>query len=935
MDPITGFLINLIIGIVLSAASTLLKQAFAPKEQKSTGTRGSAQVGGKVPQYFLVGTVGEPGKFEDGGEWGNDGEVPNAFTTDVHSFGDLPITGLSGLFVNGVKVAIPATGAVDQGYPVADLSGKFWWKFYDGNQTTADAFLVSKFGAKAERPWTSDKIGRGLPYLVTTALWDEGLWTAFPKIMGEFQGIKLYDPREDSTAGGSGSQRWADQSTWAFSDNNMVIIYNIERGIYYDGAKVWGGSATEAQLPYDVWAAAMDACDEPVTLEAGGTEKRFRAGRRINLNERPADVIKELLIGANSRICHASDGTIYPLVGVPDEPDGAFSDADVLATEPLGSIPFPNLDSIINGATATYREPTQAWEDKETAPYYRSDLETEDDGRLQVEGLDLGTTFSGTQAQRIIKAVVEEGRRFKTHVVALPPEYAQFRPLQVLAWTSERFDYAAKLFLITARTRSPWGPVVFGLQEVDPADHNWTPETDEQPLSFAPVVTNRPAPQEVSGFYVEPISGIVGYDAFWSAPSVAVDVDFVRIAHRLPGETEARWTGLIPRPQLLAGSGRVLQALIPGAIFEVQIQYLPKSGRATIESDWMAVEIADVRIGPDDLTDELNEVFDNVQDFIDTQLPAITAELSSIQAQLADIAAAPDYDNGVDYAAGAIVKYDGGLYRMEVDAPAGTLPTDTDYWEKIGDYESIGEAVAALAAQITDTNSEVSAVEGRLVSSTQDLRRIHNALTVAAMLNAEQGSGQVMENADQLQASAAVSQSMQNEVSRIDGVTTAQAALIQVAQAAISVLQGAVLTKAEASALSALQAVVTDQSGVLTATATGVNLLKAALGGNSSDVNVKFEAQAAPSGYSARYAIRCSVSQDGAFRQASIFIDVPAATGGKTRIGFSADDTVFFDGSGNAIALINGDGEFRSANGAMIIDMLTGDLTSVGNFSYG
>ncbi|KRA42088.1 phage tail protein [Devosia sp. Root635] len=633
MDPITGFLINLIIGIVLSAASTLLKQAFAPKEQKSTGTRGSAQVGGKVPQYFLVGTVGEPGKFEDGGEWGNDGEVPNAFTTDVHSFGDLPITGLSGLFVNGVKVAIPATGAVDQGYPVADLSGKFWWKFYDGNQTTADAFLVSKFGAKADRPWTSDKIGRGLPYLVTTSLWDETLWTAFPKIMGEFQGIKLYDPRLDTTAGGSGSQRWDNPSTWAFSDNNAVIIYNIERGIYYDGAKVWGGSATEAQLPYDVWAAAMDACDEPVTLEAGGTEKRFRAGRRINLNERPADVIKELLIGANARISHASDGTIYVLVGVPDEPDGAFSDADVLASEPLGSIPFPNLDSIINGATATYREPLQAWEDKETAPYYRSDLETEDDGRRQVEGLDLGTTFSGTQAQRIIKAVVEEGRRFKTHVVALPPEYAQFRPLQVLAWTSERFDYSAKLFLITARTRTPWGQVVFGLQEIDPADHDWTPGTDEQPLSFAPVVTNRPAPQEVSGPSVAPVPGELAYDVFWSAPSVAVDVDFVRISHRVPPETDSQYTVVVPKPDLLTGSARIPVPLsLSGETIEVQIEYIALSGREMVASAWMEVTIGVVGIGPGDLTDEVN----NSRAWASRTIEQIMADSDAMLALLGD-----------------------------------------------------------------------------------------------------------------------------------------------------------------------------------------------------------------------------------------------------------------------------------------------------------
>lgn len=638
-----NFIIQIIVGVVLSIASSLLQQAFAPKPQEQkrrTGTRGSAQVGGKVPQYFLVGTIGEPGKFEDGAEWGNDGEVPNAFATDVHSFGDLPITNMVGLFVNGVWVSIPATGAVAQGYPVASLNGKFWWKFYDGEQTSADAFLVDKFGAKADRPWTADKIGRGIPYLITTSLWDESLWTNFPTIMGEFQGIKLYDPRQDSTDGGSGSQRWADPSTWAFSDNSMVIIYNIERGIHYNptkpdgspattlGAKVWGGSATAAQLPYDVWAAAMDACDEPVALVGGGTEKRFRAGLRINLNERPADVIKELLIGANSRISHAADGTIYVLVGVPDEADGAFTDADVLATEPLGSIPFPNLDSIINGATATYREPSQAWEDKETAPYYRSDLEAEDDGRRQVEGLDLGTTFSGTQAQRVIKAVIEEGRRFKTHVVALPPEYAQFRVLQALAWTSDRFDYSAKLFLITARTVTPWGQVVLGLQEIDPADHNWTPGTDEQPLSFAPVVTNRPAPQEVSGFYVEPAIALddqgrprrPAIDAFWDSTSVTVDVRFVRVSVRLLGSTANEWDGVIPRPQLLEGAARLTQAIWPNTTYEVQIQYLPESGRPTVESLWLEVTTPDVKLGPLDVVYgdiDLDELGEQIEGYFD------------------------------------------------------------------------------------------------------------------------------------------------------------------------------------------------------------------------------------------------------------------------------------------------------------------------------
>lgn len=645
-----NFIIQIIVGVLLSVASTLLQQAFAPKtqdQQRRTGTRGSTQIGGKVPQYFLVGTVGEAGKLEYRNAWGESDGVPNAYLTNVTSFGDLPVSDLVGLYVNGVRVTLTETGAVAQGYPVADLNGKFWWKFFDGTQTTADSYLVDKFGGDADRAWVTDMVGVGVPYLITTALWDETLWTSFPTVLGEFQGIKLYDPRMDTTAGGSGAQRWDDQSTWAFSDNNMVIIYNIERGIYYDGAHVWGGKKTAAELPYAAWAAAMDACDETVTLDAGGSEKRFRAGRRIALNERPGDVIKELLIGCNGRITHCADGTVYPLVGVPSEADGAFSDADVLATEPLGSIPFPNLDGIINGATATYREPEQAWEDKETAPYLRSDLETEDDGRQQIEGLDLGTTFSGTQAQRIIKAIIEEGRRFRRHVVALPPEFAQFRPLQVLAWTSDRFDYSAKLFLITARTVSPWGQVVFGLQEIDPADHDWNPATDEQPLSFAPVVTNRPAPQEVSGFSLAPVTEIdsngydrrVGYDAFWSSASVTVDVEFVRISHRLVGDTLPRWVGLVPRPNLLNGEGRVTDGTIPGEIHEVQIQYLAASGRETVASGWLQVTVPTLPDAVDIQVTQLGQELKNAHGLVTgtdpTDIPARLEELRAYAAELA------------------------------------------------------------------------------------------------------------------------------------------------------------------------------------------------------------------------------------------------------------------------------------------------------------
>ena len=234
MDPITGFIVNLIVGVVLSLASTLLQQAFAPKP-KSAGSRSSVEIGGRVPQYFLMGTVAEAGKREYRNTTGSSGDTPNAYLVEVLSFGDLPITAMTKLFVNGVEEPVSNTGHVTQGYPTTgDKAGKLWIEFRDGTETTANSFLLTRFGGDADRPWLSDMIGRGVPQVIWTAKWSEKIWAKLPEMLCEFQGIKLYDPRQDTTAGGSGSQRWDTPSTWAFSDNNAVMIYNILRGIYYD-----------------------------------------------------------------------------------------------------------------------------------------------------------------------------------------------------------------------------------------------------------------------------------------------------------------------------------------------------------------------------------------------------------------------------------------------------------------------------------------------------------------------------------------------------------------------------------------------------------------------------------------------------------------------------------------------------------------------------
>lgn len=101
------------------------------------------------------------------------------------------------------------------------------------------------------------------------------------------------------------------------------------------------------------------------------------------------------------------------------------------------------------------------------------------------------------------------------------------------------------------------------------------------------------------------------------------------------------------------------------------------------------------------------------------RMNAANASIVTINATLADIASTPAYDNATSYVLDDIVSYSGGLYQAK-SSTTGNLPTNTTYWTKIGDYTSIGDAVAGHSVilsdhdtRITNNAGAVTAVAGR------------------------------------------------------------------------------------------------------------------------------------------------------------------------------------------------------------------------------
>ncbi|MDT7935206.1 MAG: hypothetical protein RQ833_11490 [Sphingomonadaceae bacterium] len=152
------------------------------------------------------------------------------------------------------------------------------------------------------------------------------------------RGMPLYDPRFDSTNGGTGSQRPDDCSTWVWSDNATAAALSLMLGWRITNPST---GAKKVSVGYGVpwsrirgdrarWAAANATCAESVTTRDGLTEPRFRVSATRSDSDDPLTCLG-LLTAAAAAELDDSTGSIGIRVAQNDlaGPLPAFTDADI------------------------------------------------------------------------------------------------------------------------------------------------------------------------------------------------------------------------------------------------------------------------------------------------------------------------------------------------------------------------------------------------------------------------------------------------------------------------------------------------------------------------------------------------------------------------------------------------------------------------------
>lgn len=128
------------------------------------------------------------------------------------------------------------------------------------------------------------------------------------------------------------------------------------------------------------------------------------------------------------------------------------------------------------------------------------------------------------------------------------------------------------------------------------------------------------------------------------------------------------------------------------------------------------LEVLNGQLSESQLAAALNtriNLIDNPTTGLQAQVSALDSEVSTLQGQVAALEGTPTYDPLVTYAQGDMVQYNGSLYIAK-SSTTGNDPTNTTYWDLVGQYASLGEAVQALTVDVADHENRIGVVEGGL-----------------------------------------------------------------------------------------------------------------------------------------------------------------------------------------------------------------------------
>ena len=442
--------------------------------------------------------------------------------------------------------------------------------FYGLDNQSASSLL------QEQANWTSNHKLSGLAYLALRFKWNQDAFSGVPEVRVTLKGKKIYDPRLDSTKGGSGSHREDTASTWAYSNNSALVLLDYLRNNRY--GKGLPNSAFETN--YDSFKTSANTCDTQVTPYLGAVSdiNLFETNAVIDSEKRLIENVRELLVPMRA-IFNYTQGKYKVII------EGTGSSQLLLTKDNVVSevkLQGENKSEKYNRVIGTFTNPDKDYQSDTVSypPYDDSALAPEDqyatmlsaDNNTVLErSFDMLHVTSPYQAEEICENILKRSRNCLKAEVTVTSEALNLAIGDIVTATYDTAGFNAKPFRVMSLSINADSTVNLGLEEHQDNFYTWEekgeaptiPDTD-LPNPFS---VSAPASVTLDDQLIEYSDGVVitALDVTIGASPDSF-VDYYQVEYKRSDETD----------YIIAGQGKGLNQrilnVIDGDTYNVRVK---------------------------------------------------------------------------------------------------------------------------------------------------------------------------------------------------------------------------------------------------------------------------------------------------------------------------------------------------------------------------
>jgi hypothetical protein len=424
--------------------------------------------------------------------------------------------------------------------------------------------------------WTSDHKLSGLAYVALRFKWNQDAFNGLPEVRVTVRGKKIYDPRLDSTKGGSGSHRQDDATTWAYSANSSLVLLDYLRNTRY--GKGLPNDAFETN--YDSFKTSANTCDTQVTPYSGATSdiNLFETNAVIDSEKKVLENVRELLVPMRA-IFNYTQGKYKVII------EGTGSSQLLLTKDNVVSevkLQGENKSEKYNRVIGTFTNPEKDYQSDTVSypPFDDSALDpadqhatmlSDDNNTLLERSFDMLQVTSPYQAEEICENILKRSRNNLKAEVTVTSEALNLSIGDIVTATYDTAGFSAKPFRVMSLAINSDSTVTLGLEEHQDNFYTWE-EKGEAPTIADTVLPNpfsvsAPASVALDDQLIEYSDGVV-ITALDCTIGASPDnfVDYYQVEYKLSTDSTYQVSG-----QVKGLNHRILN-VIDGLTYNVRVK---------------------------------------------------------------------------------------------------------------------------------------------------------------------------------------------------------------------------------------------------------------------------------------------------------------------------------------------------------------------------